>query len=45
VAYDILDCADPAMPAECPADLDRSASVDDADFQRFVLAYNEVVCP
>ena len=25
--------------------LDRSAAVDDADFQRFVLAYNEVVCP
>lgn len=45
VAYDILDCADPAMPAACPADLDRSAAVDDADFQRFVLAYNEVVCP
>jgi hypothetical protein len=45
VAYDILDCTDPAMPAACPADLDRNSVVDDADFQRFVLAYNEVVCP
>jgi len=45
VAYNILDCADQAMPAMCPADLDRSAAVDDADFQLFVLAYNDVLCP
>lgn len=45
VAYDLLDCADPAMPAGCPADLNADALVDDLDFQVFVVAYNELVCP
>ncbi len=44
-AYNILDCADPAMPAGCPADLNGDGVVDDADFVAFVAAYNELVCP
>jgi len=45
VAYNILDCADLAMPSGCPADLNGDGFVDDADFQGFVVAYNELVCP
>ncbi len=45
VAYDLLDCADPAMPAGCPADLNGDGVVDDADFVIFVAAYNELLCP
>jgi hypothetical protein len=45
VAYDLLDCADPAMPAGCPADLNSDGFVDDADFGVFAVAYNELVCP
>ena len=44
-AYDLLDCADPAMPAGCNADLNNDAVVDDADFVLFVIAYNELACP
>lgn len=44
-AYNILDCADPSMPAGCPADLNGDGFVDDADFVAFVVAYNELVCP
>lgn len=44
-AYNILDCADPAMPAGCPADINGDTFVDDADFVLFVGAYNELVCP
>ncbi len=44
-AYNILDCADPAMPAGCPADLNRDGLVDDADFVIFVARYNELICP
>jgi hypothetical protein len=44
-AYDILDCADPAMPVGCPADLNKDGVVDDADFSIFVVAYDELVCP
>ncbi|MGH7242637.1 MAG: hypothetical protein ACREJD_04400 [Phycisphaerales bacterium] len=44
-AYNILDCADPAMPAGCPADFNRDGVVDDGDFVLFVVAYNELVCP
>lgn len=43
-AYNILDCADPSMPAGCPSDLNADALVDDLDFQIFVLAYNALVC-
>ncbi len=45
VAYDILDCAEPAMPAGCPADLNGDQVVDDADFSIFVVAYNALLCP
>ena len=43
-AYNILDCADPSMPAGCPSDLNADAIVEDLDFQVFVLAYNVLVC-
>jgi hypothetical protein len=33
------------MPAGCPGDLNADGFVDDADFTRFVIAYNELVCP
>lgn len=44
VAYDTLDCADPAMPTNCPADLNRDGVVDDSDFQVFVAAYDQLIC-
>ena len=44
-AYNLLDCADPAMPAGCPADLNADGFVDDADFVIFAAAYNDLVCP
>lgn len=44
-AYNLLDCADPAMPPGCPSDIDGDGIVDDADFQLFVIAYNAVLCP
>lgn len=44
-AYNILDCADPGMPAGCPADLNDDTFVDDTDFVIFAAAYNELICP
>lgn len=44
-AYNILDCADPAMPAGCPSDFNGDGLVDDADFVIFVPAYNALICP
>lgn len=44
-AYNILDCADPAMPVDCPADFNTDGLVDDADFTIFVLGYNALLCP
>ncbi|MBY0111216.1 MAG: hypothetical protein K2Y21_00235 [Phycisphaerales bacterium] len=44
-AYNILDCADPAMPSGCPADLNADLFVDDADFVFFANAYDELLCP
>ncbi len=44
-AYNILDCADPAMPPTCPSDLNNDGFVDDSDFSIFAAAYNELVCP
>lgn len=44
-AYNILDCADPAMPAGCAADLNADGFVDDSDFVVFASAYNELLCP
>ena len=42
--YDIVVCADPAMPSDpsdpCSADLNRDGLVDDADFVIFALGYN-----
>ena len=43
-AYNILDCADPAMPAGCPADLNKDGLVDDLDFSIFVVAYDGLIC-
>lgn len=45
VAYDILECADPAMPPACPSDLNRDGLVDDLDFQSFAVAYDQLLCP
>jgi hypothetical protein len=44
VSYDILDCGDPAMPAQCPSDLNNDGFVDDLDFQIFVVAYDILIC-
>lgn len=44
-AYNILDCADPAMEPDCPADFNRDGLVEDSDFVVFVAAYNELLCP
>ena len=44
-AYNLLDCADPAMPAGCPSDLNSDGFVDDADFVLFAEAYNALICP
>ncbi|MGH7245037.1 MAG: hypothetical protein ACREJD_16600 [Phycisphaerales bacterium] len=44
-AYNVLDCADPAMPVGCPADLNGDGVVDDADFVLFVTAYDNLICP
>ncbi|MBX3380024.1 MAG: hypothetical protein KF805_08000 [Phycisphaeraceae bacterium] len=44
-SYNILDCADPSMPAGCPADFNRDGFVEDADFVIFVGAYNQLLCP
>lgn len=44
-AYNILDCADPAIPAGCPADLNKDGFVDDADFSMFAAAYDALLCP
>ncbi len=44
IAYNLLDCADPTMPANCPADLNGDGLVDDADFSLFVVAYNRLLC-
>lgn len=43
-AYNILDCADPAMPASCSSDLNTDGVVDDDDFVIFLAAYNMLVC-
>lgn len=44
-AYNLLDCAVPAMPARCPADLNFDGFVDDLDFSIFATAYDALVCP
>lgn len=45
VAYDILDCAAPNMPAGCPADLNTDGLVEDSDFVIFAAAYDALFCP
>lgn len=45
LAYNTLDCNDPAMAAGCPADFDANDMVDDSDFVIFVKAYDELLCP
>jgi len=44
-AYNLLDCADPTMPAGCPADLNEDGLVDDIDFTIFAPAYDALICP
>ena len=44
-AYNVLDCADPAMASGCPSDFNRDGFVDDSDFQVFAAAYNALLCP
>lgn len=44
-SYNILDCADPSMPAGCPGDLNFDGFVDDTDFVLFAGAYDQLVCP
>jgi len=44
-AYNTLDCADVASPADCPADFNGDAVVEDADFSTFFIAYSTFVCP
>lgn len=44
-AYNLLDCADPAMSIGCIADINHDGFVDDADFAFFVVAYNTLICP
>jgi hypothetical protein len=44
VAYNILDCADPAMLPGCAADLNNDGLVDDADFSIFAIAYDKLIC-
>jgi len=43
--YNLLDCADLEMAANCPADLNDDGFVDDDDFVLFASAYNALVCP
>lgn len=43
--YNVLDCADEAMPNFCSADLDSDGFVDDADFVKFLVGYNNLLCP
>jgi hypothetical protein len=45
LAYNILDCVDPAMAEGCPADLNADGFVDDADFVIFAAAYDALLCP
>jgi len=45
LAYEILDCAAPGMPAGCPADLNSDGFVEDSDFSLFVAKYDELICP
>lgn len=42
--YDLLDCADEAMPPPCAADLNGDLFVDDGDFVGFVVGYNGLLC-
>lgn len=42
--YNILDCADPGMPANCPGDFNDDGLVDDADFVIFAQAYDRLIC-
>jgi len=43
--YNILDCADPAIPSGCIADLNLDGFVDDSDFVVFLVGYNILLCP
>lgn len=45
LAYNTLDCKDPAMAFGCVSDFTLDGVVDDADFLPFVQAYNTLLCP
>jgi hypothetical protein len=45
IAYDLLACSSPSMPAGCPSDLNSDGAVDDADFSIFAVAYDNLLCP
>ena len=44
LAYNILDCADPIMPAGCHSDFNSDGIVEDADFSMFAVAYDALLC-
>lgn len=41
--YDVMVCADPAMPDGCTADFNADGIVDDADFALFIPAYDALI--
>jgi len=45
MAYQVLLCADPAMPGFCQADFNHDSVVDDQDFVIFGHAYDDAECP
>lgn len=45
LAYNTLDCSDPAMDFGCPSDFTHDTIVNDDDFLPFVQAYNALLCP
>jgi len=44
-AYNVYDCADPAMAPGCPCDFNADASVDDSDYLIFFVSYEQLLCP
>lgn len=45
VQYDVLDCAEEAMPHFCSGDLNFDGYVDDEDAVLFIGGYNNLLCP
>lgn len=42
--YNLMDCADPAMPLDCPSDFNKDGVVDDIDFSIFIQSYDLPLC-